>query len=334
MQNQLKVLITGGGGFLGSYVVDELLKKNYHVFSFSRKSYESLEQRGATCLVGNLNNFEDVSKAVEKVDAVIHTAALAGVWGKWEDFYTTNFLGTKNIVKACLLHNVRNLVYTSSPSVVFNGDSIEGQGEELPYARKHLSHYPVTKAMAEKYVLDANSDNLKTSALRPHLIWGPNDPHFMPRLLDRANSGKLKQIGDGENLVDVIFVENAALAHVQVLEKLITDPQKTAGKTYFIGQEKPVKLWDFVNRLILAAGGKPVKKRIPFWLGYLIGIMMEKSYSFLRIFSKEPLLTKFLVLQLAKSHYFAHGQAIEDFDYKANVGLEEGFDRLKKHYDK
>jgi nucleoside-diphosphate-sugar epimerase len=327
-----KILVTGGGGFLGSYIVEELLSRNYEVFSFSRKAYPELTEKGVTCLTGSLDNYSDVENALTGVDAVIHTAALAGIWGKWEDFYNTNFIGSKNIVKACESLNITHLVYTSSPSVVFDGKSLTGEGEELPYAKKHWSHYPVTKAMAEKHVLDSNSKTLKTSALRPHLIWGPKDPHFIPRLVERAKTGKLKQIGDGENLVDVIYVENAAKAHVDLLETLVNDPSRVEGKVYFIGQDKPVKLWEFVNGLIDSAGGKKVSKKIPLWLGYFAGFLMEFIFKTFRVFKKEPLLTRFLVLQLAKSHYFSHKNAEKDFGYKAHVSSEEGFKKLKHYY--
>ena len=316
-----KVLVTGGGGFLGSYIVKQLLDKNYEVYSFSRSSYPEIEKMGATCIKGSLAKYEDVLKAVNGMDAVIHTAALAGIWGKWDDFYSTNFLGTKNIIEACQKANVKKLVYTSSPSVVFDGEDIKGDGEEISYAKKHWCHYPVTKMMAEELVLKANSERLITSSLRPHLIWGPKDPHFIPRLVERAKSGKLKQIGSGENLVDVIYVENAAKAHVDVLEKMDDNPEAVAGKSYFIGQSEPIKLWDFVNRLVESAGGPRVKRKIPLWLAYMVASMMEAVFGVFKIYKREPLLTRFLALQMAKSHYFSHKAAENNLKNKARLPI-------------
>lgn len=327
----VKVLVTGGGGFLGSYICQELLDRGYLVSSFSRKSYSDLEALGVSCLVGSLSEFEDVEAAVSGHDAVIHTAALAGIWGKWEDFYATNYLGTKHVVEACKKLGVNKLVYTSSPSVVFDGKDIKGQGEELPYAKKHWCHYPVTKMMAEKLVLDSNTDSFFTAALRPHLIWGPKDPHFVPRLVERSKSGQLKRLGDGRNLVDVIYVENAAKAHVEVLEKLNSDKdrQDVTGKAYFIGQEKPVNLWEFINRLVETSGGVRIEKSVPEKLGYVVACMVEFVYTALRI-RREPKITRFLALQLSKSHYFSHEQASRDFGYRAEVSTDEGFRRLRE----
>ena len=322
-----RILVTGGGGFLGTYVCKAFLDKGYEVVSFSRKSYAHLENMGVRCEKGDLCQYEDVKAAVSGCVGVIHTAALAGIWGRWKDYYEANVVGTENVIRACREEGVRRLVYTSSPSVVYDGMDIEGAGEDLPYARRHWAHYPVTKAMAEKLVLAANSEILLTSALRPHLIWGPGDPHFMPRLVERSLSGKLKQIGKGNNLVDVIYVENAAKAHLEVYEKLKENPTAVAGNAYFIGQEKPVRLWEFVNKLIKAGGGRPVTKRVPFWLGYEIGRTLETLYSIFGI-KKEPPITRFLASQMAKSHYFSHEKAKRDFSYSPTVSLEEGFSRL------
>lgn len=324
-----RVLVTGGGGFLGSYIVDKLIERNYEVASFSRKIYPELEEKGVICLTGSLTEYDDVENAFKGYDAIIHTAALAGIWGKWEDYLMTNFVGTQNVVAACKKLGIKHLVYTSSPSVVFDGFDINGDSEKIGYAKKHWCHYPVTKKLAEKLVLESNSETLVTSALRPHLIWGPRDPHFVPRLVERAKSGRLKQIGKGENLVDVIYVENAAAAHVDLLETQVNNPKNVEGKVYFIGQEEPVKLWDFVNNLITTSGGPAVKRKIPFWLGYIVATLMEGFYALFGI-KKEPLLTRFLTLQLAKSHYFDHSNAVKDFGYKVEVSTKEGFERLSR----
>lgn len=327
-----KILVTGGGGFLGSYIVNELLNRNYEVYSFSRSRYPELENLGVTCIMGSLSNYSDVEQATKGMDGVIHTAALAGIWGRWDDFYSTNYIGTKNIIDACVQNGIKSVVYTSSPSVVFDGFDIKGSDESLPYAKKHWCHYPVTKAMAEKLVLESSCDILKTVALRPHLIWGPKDPHFIPRLVERSRSGKLKQIGDGSNLVDVIFVENAAKAHVDAYEKLVSNPSSIEGKAYFIGQEKPVKLWSFVNHLLEASGGVKVTKKIPLWLGYTAGAILEFLFSTFRVYKNEPMVTRFLSLQMAKSHYFSHNSASKDFGYKPEVSYEKGLEKLKSFY--
>src|SRR5581483_2463045 len=175
---------------------------------------------------------------------------------------------------------VRRLVFTSSPSVVGGGHAIEGGDESLPYPRHYLAHYPRTKAEAERLVLAANGPDLATVALRPHLIWGPGDNHLIPRLLARAKAGRLRQVGDGTNRVDVTYIDNAAAAHVLAADRL--GPGSPApGKAYFITNGEPVALWPFVNRVVALAGLPPVTKRIPAGVAYAAGAVLEAAYRLL-----------------------------------------------------
>ena len=132
-------------------------------------------------------------------------AAKAGVWGTQDEFYRPNVLGTQNIIQACLTHGIRRLVYTSSPSVVFDGRDMAGVDERVPYPEHYHAWYPQTKAMAEQAVMAAADDLLKTVALRPHLIWGPGDNHLVPRIIQRAR--RLRRVGHGRNRVDTIYIE-------------------------------------------------------------------------------------------------------------------------------
>ena len=144
---------------------------------------------------GDLLDPNVLADATKNIDAVFHVAAKPGVWGTYKDFYEPNVIGTQNIVAACKLHNVPRLIFTSSPSVVFTGGDENNISESAPYPKRYLAHYPKTKAIAEQLVLAANSPTLATIALRPHLIWGPGDPHLVPRILARARAGRLSMIG-------------------------------------------------------------------------------------------------------------------------------------------
>jgi nucleoside-diphosphate-sugar epimerase len=116
-----------------------------------------------------------VLRAVEGMDVVFHVAARVGVWGPGNAYQRTNVLDTQHVLAACRAHEVPRLVYTSTPSVVHGGIDIEGGDESLPYAETFSSHYPRTKAIAERMVLAADAERLSTLALRPHLVWGPGD---------------------------------------------------------------------------------------------------------------------------------------------------------------
>src|SRR5262249_54032330 len=155
------------------------------------------------------------------------------------EYHAANVVGTQNVLAACREHGVGRLVFTSSPSVVIGDHAVEGGDESLPYPRRYLAHYPRTKAEAERLVLAANRPGLATVALRPPIIWGPGDHHLIPRLLARARAGKLRQVGDGSNRVDVTYIDNAAAAHLRAADRLAPG-SPVAGRAYFVSQGEPV----------------------------------------------------------------------------------------------
>lgn len=323
----MRILVTGGGGFLGTYIVKLLLKEGHKVYSFSRNHYPHLDKLGCKTIQGDLRNFDQVRSAVEGFHAVFHVASKVAMWGKWEDFYKINVVGTKNVIKACQVHGVRKLIYTSTPSVVFNKDSIENGDESLPYTTENLSLYAKSKAMAEKEVLQNNNkEGLLTVALRPHLVYGPGDQNLLPSVIDKAKKNKLKIVGDGNNVVDVLYVENAALAHILAFKKL-EESSSVSGQCYFLGQEKPVKLWDFINTLLTKSNIDPLKKKVSSKLTYSIGFLIE---CFLKLTGKnvdKPLMTRFVSLQLSKSHYYNHQKSLDELGNYHIISTEEGLDR-------
>jgi nucleoside-diphosphate-sugar epimerase len=276
--------------------------------------------------MGDLTDAAAVQAAVAGCGIVYHVAAKAGVWGAYRDYHAANVTGTESILAACRKCNVSRLVYTSSPSVVYAGGDVEGIDESAPYPRRFEAHYPHTKAIAERMVLEANGPALATVALRPHLIWGPGDPHLIPRLIARAKRGKLRRIGKTPKKVDVIYIDNAALAHVQAGEKLSAG-SVVAGKAYFLSQGEPVFLWDFINRILTDAGLASVERSIPFRVAWCAGLAFEWAYSLLRL-KGEPPMTRFVARQLATAHWFDISAAQHDFGYQAVVSTEEGLRRL------
>lgn len=322
-----KILVTGGSGFLGTAICRLLKQKGYEVVSFSRKTYEHLSKIGVTCFQGDISSPVDLEKAMRGCEGVIHTAAKVGTWGPKKDYYDINVQGTENVIKAAQKQRVRRLVYTSSPSVVFAGTDICGANESLPYAKSYLAYYPQSKMIAEKRVLDSHGElYLATTALRPHLIWGPGDPHFLPRLKEKIKT--LKKVGDLKNKVDAIYIDNAAEAHVLALEELSLE-SSNGGRVYFVGQEKPIELWSLIDQFVEIMGLPPIQGRVSTSMAYLAGYFYELLYKFKGI-KEEPPMTRFLALNLGKSFYFSHLQATRDFKYVPRISVEEGLKNLKK----
>lgn len=321
-----KVLVTGGGGFVGSAIVRSLLKLDCQVFVAGRNSYPRIEEIGATCLQGNISDRDFTMQICDGIDTVFHTAAKAGIWGRWQEYNNTNIIGTRNIVDSCKAHRVQNLIYTSTPSVVFANKDIVNGDESLPYAKTYLCHYPKSKVIAEKYVLRNNNNGLRACAIRPHLIWGPGDPHLVPRLLEKGRKGELKIVGSGNNLVDISYIDNVAHAHL-LAAKNLEEGGEAAGNAYFIGQESPVKLWHWINDLYRELGIPPITRKVPFMAAYIAGSVLEFIYR-LQGNPNEPKMTRFLAQQLARSHSFSHHRARTDFGYRPVVTLAEGQKRL------
>ena len=328
----MKVLVTGGGGFLGKVIIKQLLSEGHTVSTLNRGYYQELEDLGVTCHQGDIKKYAQVLKAVQGVDAVIHTAAKAGVWGDYEDYYSINVRGTQNIVKACKECDVNRLVYTSSPSVVFNGSDQEGIDEQEPYPDSYKAYYPKTKAEAERLALNAVDEKLSVVALRPHLIWGPGDNHLAPRLIRRQKSKRLRFIGKLSGKIDAVFVENAAYAHLLALKKL--SPESSINKkAYFITNHEPWPTEKLINTILFTAGIDPVTKRVSTGVAFLAGALLEMVYTFFKI-KKEPPLTRFVAEQLSTSHWFNTQAAEEELGYEPPVSMNEGFEQLRKYYQK
>ncbi len=323
----MKVLVTGGGGFLGSHICKQLRFRGHDVVSIARNRYPALDQIGVRQVLGDISAFDPMLNATKGCDAVIHTAARAGIWGSLADYSTTNIGGTVSVLGACDMNGVRKMVYTSSPSVVHSGADIENGNESLPYAAEFKAHYPATKAAAERLVLQANGPNLATVALRPHLIWGPGDNHLLPRLVQRARAGKLRFIGPSKK-IDTVYIDNAVQAHMDALDQLEVGAA-CAGKAYFISQGQPIALDEMVNKLLKAVGLPAEQRRVSIRMATAAGFLYEQWYR-LTNNRNEPPMTRFLAEQLSSAHWFNIGAARRDLGYQPKVTLAEGMVRISE----
>ena len=333
------VLVTGGTGFLGRRLVERLLAQGRSVAILGRTPAPDLEQRGVRFIRASLDDDAAVRAACAGVDTVFHTAAKVGVWGRYDDFFRTNVLGTRALLGGCRAHGVKNFVYTSTPSVVYNGRDLAGADESLPLTTSCPSPYPLTKAIAEREVLATDSPELRTIALRPHLIWGVGDPHLVPRVLARARAGRLRIVGSGKNRVDMVHVENAVDAHLlaesalqmchDIRDKplaggsLATARRPADGRAFFITNGEPVILWEWINQLLVALGEKPATRRVSLSAAMAAGACSEALWRILPL-RGEPPVTRFVAAELAKDHWFDLTAARRDLGYEPRVSMAEG----------
>lgn len=319
-----RVLVTGGSGFLGRAIAARLVARGDRVRTLARRHAPDLERLGVDQRQGDIADAAAVAQACAGMDAVIHTAAKAGVWGPYETYYEPNVRGTQNVIAACRRGQVGLLVHTSSPSVVFDGTDMAGVNESAPYPDRFHAPYPETKALAEQAVRAAADQRLRTVCLRPHLVWGPGDPHLAPRLLARAR--RLRRVGDGANRVDTIYIDNAAGAHLLALDRL-AEGAEISGRIYFISQDEPVLLWEMIDRILAAGGKPPVTKKVSLKAAYRMGTFCEWLYRTLCL-AGEPPMTRFVAAELATSHWFDISAARRDLGYAPEVSIDEGLRRL------
>ena len=328
----MKTLVTGGGGFLGRYIVEKLAARGDSVRVLGRSPYPPLQSVGVETVQADIRNRNAVVNACRDVDVVFHVASIVKLWGAWEEFRGINVDGTTNVIEGCKAHGVPRLVYTSTPSVVFGRGDLCNIDETYPYPERYDSFYPASKAMAERAVLSANGGNgLSTVVLRPHLIWGPRDTHLVPAVILRARKHQLMIVGDGRAIVDFTYVENAADAHL-LAGDLLSAGSTVAGRAYFISQDEPVLLWEFVNLILERMHIRRATRKIPLPVARAVGATLEIVHSALHL-EAEPRVTRFLAIQLARSHYFNISRAKQDLGYTPRVPTAQGLDRLIEYME-
>lgn len=327
--------VIGGGGFVGKALARALREAGHSVVSISRGSYPDLEAIGAESVQADITQpCESWWHALEGCDGVFHTAAKVDMWGPYAGFFRTNVLGTRNVLEACNRAGVKRLVFTSSPSVIHDGSDLCGIDESYPYPKHFDAFYPMTKAQAEREVRAADTPGaLRTVALRPHLIWGPGDTHLVPTIVERAKAGRLRRIGDGSNVVDLTYIDDCVAAHLCAMQTLETNPDRAGGKVYFVSQGDPVKMWQWIDDVLLAHGLKPVRRSLSIKAALFAARIMEAVSCALRLvgIQSKPLLTRFLVSEMATSHYFSIENAKRDLGFQPSRSVSEA---LKSAFQK
>ncbi|KAI0228821.1 Sterol-4-alpha-carboxylate 3-dehydrogenase, decarboxylating [Lamellibrachia satsuma] len=324
------------GGFLGRHIVEKLLEKGYGVHVFDIRTTFDDEQ--VAFFVGDLCKKEDLLPSMKNVDTVFHCATPSPLSNNKQLFHTVNYHGTKTILEAAQEAGVQRLVLTSSASVVYEGKDIQNGKEDLPYASQPMDYYTETKILQEKLVLEANSDNFFTVAIRPHGIFGPRDPHMLPTTARMAQAGKTKFIiGNGKNIVDFTYVENVVHGHILAAEHLQKD-SVVCGKAYNITNDDPIFFWEFMRRVITGLGYPAPKYNLPYGLVVIIAIILQFVCKILKPIKEiRPTFTPMTVALAGTHHFYCCERAKTDMDYKPVVPMDkaielaiESFPELKK----
>jgi nucleoside-diphosphate-sugar epimerase len=319
----MKTMVTGGTGFLAGHLIDRLLNDGHEVrtLDLPESGVEKLGKSGVEVVECDLRDPEAVTRACRGMEVVFHVAALAAPFGPRELFWGINVIGTENVITGCRAGGVKRLVHVSSPSSVFDGTDHVDADESLPYPKKFISHYCETKAVSEQRALAANGPDLETVAIRPHAIWGPRDRNLLPRIISRAKAGRMFQIGDGTNIISTLYVKNGVDALM-----LASGAEAAPGKVYFITNDEPVRVWDFIKRILDHLDLPGPRGTLPYPAAYALGAAMEAAWTFLRL-KGEPTLTRYTVAELAKNHSYSIARARKDLGYEPKVGVEQGLEK-------
>jgi len=336
------VFVTGASGFIGGKIAEQLLADGRPVRVLSRRPLPDLERLGATVILGDLHDTTALLQGCEGAGTVFHVAGRVGVWGPPADFFRINVEGTRQVIAACRAARVPRLVYTSSPSVVYNGGDLRNVNESAPLCNRAPCAYPTSKAAAERAVLAAHDTTLATVALRPHLVWGPGDKNVVPRVMALARTGKLKIIGSGRNRVDITHITNVVAAHLLAEAALVSGSssllddkrsgrQHPGGRAYFISNGEPVLLWDWINLVLRGVGLREVKAQVPLAAAYAVGGLLEAVW---RLGGKtgEPPMTRFVAKEMATDHWFDITAARRDLGYHPHLTVAQGTAELIEYY--
>ncbi len=320
-----KALVIGGTGFLGRYLVQELLENGVAVSVLCRNKSAFWKDMGVEFYYGSITDQSIVDASVAGNDCVFHLAAKAGVWGAYDEYYAPNVLGTENVINSCLKHKVPKLIYTSTPSIVTYKKPIRNGDEDLKMPTAYYNNYQRTKKIAERKVLEANSDAFQTVSIRPQAIWGIGDTHIFPRILKKLKKGKLKIIGTGHTKTSISFVKNVAWAHF-----LASKAAHIGGNAYFINDEKEVDLWGWIDECAQSIHCKLPQKKISKKLAFSIATMLELCYKIAHI-SSDPPFTRYTVSKVSTDYYFSISKAKKDFGYFEKYDIHKGKEEFKKH---
>jgi nucleoside-diphosphate-sugar epimerase len=326
-RRNMKVLVTGGTGFLGKKLAYRLKDLGYHVIVIARnqKIGHELERNQIQFIKCDLANRERVIESCHGIDYVFHCAAFSSPWGKYEEFYESNVVGTENVIAGCLKHRVKRFIHVSTPSIYFDFDERLNVKEDDPLPQQFVNHYAYTKYLAERLVDEAGEQGLGVITIRPRALFGPEDTTIIPRLIKVNKEKFIPLVNNGEVLLDLTYVENV----VDALLLCMTSNERTLGQKYNITNGEVVSLKDVLEVLFKKIHQPLRTKRVNVHLLYGLASILEwLSIHFQN--EKEPLLTKYTVSVISKSQTLNIDKAKSELGYMPRVSIEEGINEFAK----
>jgi nucleoside-diphosphate-sugar epimerase len=318
----MRILVTGATSLIGKRLVERLVQRGDEPICLQRHAADV----DATQVLGDVRDAPIVLAAAKSCDAAVHLAAKVGVVGAWEEFRSVNVDGTAHVVAAAHRHDLRAVVHVSSPSVAHVGEPIAG-GLAAPAATgRRGAWYAESKAVAERVALGANSESIAVVAIRPHLVWGPEDTQLVGRIVDRARSGRLALVNGGRALVDTTYIDNAVDALIAALDRA-RPGEPCAGNAYVITNGEPRTIRELVDGICNAFDLSVRFRSVPIRLAAPVGGLIEQFWARTNR-TNDPPITRFLAEQLGTAHWFDPRPAANDLGYHPVVSIDEGLAKL------
>ena len=307
----MKVLITGGTGFIGKNLAPHLLEKGLDVYILARHQ-NSLNIPKAEFIPCDILDTEKLNTALKDKDIVFHLAASTDEKLPYDDLYRVNVIGTKNVLDACLKNNIKHLIFTSTIGVL-GPTSKEGAKEEDPYNPQ--TAYEKSKCEAEKLVLSYYEKfKLPVTILRPTMVYGPDERWL--KVFKQAKKG-MPVIGRGENFWHLVYVKDV----VEALS-LVMNNDNTFGKVYHIADNFPFtyrQVYDTARALMYLS---PVKKHIPVPAANTLALFNE---IYAKLLNKNPIVTRPHIKRLIRQRVVDTSKAKQDFGFNPYYLIKEGF---------
>ena len=316
--------VTGGSGFIGGRLIRRLVGEGWTVKALARSesSAAKVREAGAEPVMGDLDDVAAMTEGARGCEYAFHSAASLGEWGKREDFVRGNVTGTENTLKACRDAGVRRFVHVGTEAALLVGQPLVNADERVPLRPDSKAHYPATKAMAERAVLDANGEGFETVVLRPRLVWGPGDTTIVPALKDAVDKGRFSWIGGGKHRTSTTHVDN-------VVEGLVLAATKgEPGNAYFVTDGDPVVFREFITELMGTAGVEMPGRSVPLAVAKPLAGLSESLWSALGRDSAPPL-TRLAVWLSARECTIDISKARSQLGYEPVKTIEEGMAELR-----
>lgn len=335
------VLLTGGSGFLGIAILRELLDKSSElspgeVRVLDLNPLTDQHDKRIVFIKGDVRDKDLLLEACKGVDLLIHAAAIVD-WGtkSEKEIMGVNYKGALNAIEACRDRKVKAMVFTSSLDVLFDGGPLVDVDEERPYPEKHSTSYCESKFLAEKSVLKANGEQLRTCSLRPADIYGEGDPYHIGPLINMARGGFYVRLGNGKSRCQHVYVGNVAYAHVLAASALLSGNHKVQGQAYFLTDSPPTNFFAFFDSIVEGIGYKiwPKNLWLPRGFAYRLGSISEFIAKLVRPFKKyTPKMSRFAVTYTCTDYTFNSEKARKDFGFVPRYSNQEAREKTIEYF--